>query len=232
MVEALRADPAQLPTFGSHPGDVVGDTASAEFRPRPEEVAAVRAILRPPRRRGAVDPPERQRQRSAAVTPLGARALRRTRPPLARRVARGARGHDRGAVRGCRCRVSRGSHRLGPLLFPRGQDDSAPTPDRLHTRGVAHHQRQRPGAFCLVDADQCHHALRAGNARDYSRRSPRANVALWSGVACSPCVNAYNNRQSPCRNNVCMQQITVDQVFVAACESYREPPDRVTVFER
>ena len=55
--------------------------------------------------------------------------------------------------------------------------------------------------------------------RLFAARTPR-NVALWSGVACSPCVNAYNNRQSPCRNNVCMQQITVDQVFAAACEAY------------
>jgi ADP-heptose:LPS heptosyltransferase len=48
------------------------------------------------------------------------------------------------------------------------------------------------------------------------------NVPLWSGVACSPCVNAYNNRQSPCRNNVCMQQITVDEVFAAAAASFRQ----------
>ena len=46
-------------------------------------------------------------------------------------------------------------------------------------------------------------------------------MALYAGVACSPCVNAYNNRQSPCRNNVCMQAITVDQVFAAVCEAYR-----------
>jgi ADP-heptose:LPS heptosyltransferase len=46
----------------------------------------------------------------------------------------------------------------------------------------------------------------------YAARSSR-NVPLWAGVACSPCVNAYNNRQSPCRDNVCMQALTVDQVF-------------------
>ena len=56
--------------------------------------------------------------------------------------------------------------------------------------------------------------------RLFAARTPR-NVALYAGVACSPCVNAYNNRQSPCRNNVCMQQITVDEVFAAACEAYR-----------
>jgi hypothetical protein len=46
----------------------------------------------------------------------------------------------------------------------------------------------------------------------FSARSPNA-TALWAGIACSPCVNAYNNRQSVCRNNLCMQVITVNDVF-------------------
>ena len=46
----------------------------------------------------------------------------------------------------------------------------------------------------------------------FAARSPNA-IALWAGIACSPCVNAYNNRQSVCRNNLCMQAITVDDVF-------------------
>jgi ADP-heptose:LPS heptosyltransferase len=46
----------------------------------------------------------------------------------------------------------------------------------------------------------------------FGTRSPNA-TALWAGIACSPCVNAYNNRQSVCRNNLCMQAITVDDVF-------------------
>ena len=46
----------------------------------------------------------------------------------------------------------------------------------------------------------------------FAARSPNA-MALWAGIACSPCVNAYNNRQSVCRNNLCMQAITVDDVF-------------------
>ena len=42
----------------------------------------------------------------------------------------------------------------------------------------------------------------------FAARSPNV-TALWAGIACSPCVNAYNNRQSVCRNNLCMQAITV-----------------------
>jgi len=47
--------------------------------------------------------------------------------------------------------------------------------------------------------------------------SPRSHV-MWSGIACSPCVSAYNNRLSRCRDNVCMRMITVDMVFEKACE--------------
>jgi hypothetical protein len=35
-------------------------------------------------------------------------------------------------------------------------------------------------------------------------------------------VNAYNNRQSTCRDNQCMKQITVNQVFNEVCRLYRQ----------
>jgi hypothetical protein len=37
--------------------------------------------------------------------------------------------------------------------------------------------------------------------------------ALYAGLACSPCVSALNHRFSMCKNNVCMQAITVEQVY-------------------
>ncbi len=55
----------------------------------------------------------------------------------------------------------------------------------------------------------------------FAARTPR-NTVLWAGIACSPCVNAYNNRQSPCRNNLCMQSIEVNQVFAAVCRVYEQ----------
>ena len=44
MVEALQADPRQLPTFGVQPPDT--DSGDSAFRPRAEEVEAVREIVR------------------------------------------------------------------------------------------------------------------------------------------------------------------------------------------
>jgi ADP-heptose:LPS heptosyltransferase len=52
----------------------------------------------------------------------------------------------------------------------------------------------------------------------FAARTPR-NTVVWAGLACSPCVNAYNHRQSPCRNNLCMQAITVEQVVAEVCRA-------------
>jgi len=51
----------------------------------------------------------------------------------------------------------------------------------------------------------------------YAPRTPRSHV-LWAALPCSPCVSAYNGRLSGCRNNLCMQEISVSQVLNAACE--------------
>jgi ADP-heptose:LPS heptosyltransferase len=50
----------------------------------------------------------------------------------------------------------------------------------------------------------------------FASTSPRSH-ALWAGIVCSPCVNAYNNRVTACQNNLCMQRITVDEVFDQTC---------------
>jgi ADP-heptose:LPS heptosyltransferase len=46
---------------------------------------------------------------------------------------------------------------------------------------------------------------------------------LYANLACSPCVNVFNHRFSPCRNNRCMQAISVEEVFhaVQSCLSGR-----------
>ncbi len=36
---------------------------------------------------------------------------------------------------------------------------------------------------------------------------------IYAGLACSPCVSASNHRKSACRDNVCLQVITPEQVF-------------------
>lgn len=46
-------------------------------------------------------------------------------------------------------------------------------------------------------------------------RGPLSHI-LHAGLPCSPCVNAANNRLSACRNNLCMQAITVEIVEARA----------------
>ncbi len=50
---------------------------------------------------------------------------------------------------------------------------------------------------------------------------PRSHV-ISLGLPCTPCVSAYNNRLSSCRNNLCMQGITVERVFDAVRDILRE----------
>jgi ADP-heptose:LPS heptosyltransferase len=57
--------------------------------------------------------------------------------------------------------------------------------------------------------------------RLFGSPSVRSHV-IWAGTVCSPCVNAYNNRMSKCRNNLCMQRISVDEVFEKTCEIYEQ----------
>ena len=42
--------------------------------------------------------------------------------------------------------------------------------------------------------------------------------AIYAGLACSPCVSASNHRKTACTDNVCMQAISVDQVFAVVAE--------------
>jgi ADP-heptose:LPS heptosyltransferase len=42
--------------------------------------------------------------------------------------------------------------------------------------------------------------------------------AIYAGLACSPCVGAHNHRKTACTDNVCMQAISVDEVYAAVAD--------------
>jgi ADP-heptose:LPS heptosyltransferase len=48
----------------------------------------------------------------------------------------------------------------------------------------------------------------------YRPLSPQTQV-FYSNFPCSPCLTAYNHRNSPCRDNKCLQAIPVDEVYEA-----------------
>jgi ADP-heptose:LPS heptosyltransferase len=51
--------------------------------------------------------------------------------------------------------------------------------------------------------------------RLYGPMTPR-NTAITAGLACSPCIHAWNRRVSTCTDNQCMQRITADDVADSA----------------
>ena len=221
MVESLRHDPAQLPTFGALPPALDGE--ETVFQPRPEEIAATREIVR-----SEVGP----YGAGAPLILLNANAsdllpLRRWAPEnyvqLARRLLEalpeacvlmtGAPAEAAAAERlvaqigSDRCFSVAGKTTLRQLLVLYTLAEVLVTNDS----GPAHFASLTPIRVVTLFGPE--------TPRLFGALTPR-NVAIWRGIACSPCVNAYNNRQSPCRNNLCMQQITVEEVFAAAHEAF------------
>jgi ADP-heptose:LPS heptosyltransferase len=212
MVEALNRDPSVLPTFDFRPS---ANQPVAKFQPSRSEVAEINALLQR----------ENPRIGSAPIILLNPNAsdllpLRRWPPlryvELARRLLErypelfiGFTGAPTEAGPNNQLANEVGSERVIRLagkttlrqvlaLYMRSQilitNDSGPAHFASMTpiRVIALFGPETPALFAA--------------------RSPNA-TALWAGLACSPCVNAYNNRQSVCRNNLCMQAITVDDVF-------------------
>ena len=219
MVEALTRDSAVLPTFDFTPSV---NQPLARFRPSPSELAEINAFL------------ERENPRigSAPLVLLNPNAsdllpLRRWPPlryvQLARRLLEhypelfiGFTGAPSETVPNNQLADKVGSDRvirlagkttLRQVLVLYTRSSMLVTNDS----GPAHFASMTP--ICVVTL------FGPETPALFSARSPNA-TALWAGIACSPCVNAYNNRQSVCRNNVCMQAITVDDVFKEVSRIY------------
>ena len=54
---------------------------------------------------------------------------------------------------------------------------------------------------------------------------------IYKALACSPCVSAANHRRSPCTDNQCMKQITVEEVF-ARMRAYLDALEQKRLPER
>jgi ADP-heptose:LPS heptosyltransferase len=219
MVEALTRDPAMLPTFDFKPP---ATQSFAKFNPAPGEAAEVEALLQ--RENPAVG--------SAPLILLNPNAsdllpLRRWPPvryvELARRLLERypdlfiaftgapaeATANNRLAaeVNSNRVILLAGKTTLRQVLVLYTRSEILVTNDS----GPAHFASMTPIRVVTLFGPETP-AL-------FGARSSNA-TALWAGIACSPCVSAYNNRQSVCRNNLCMQTITVDAVFEKVTSIY------------
>lgn len=52
-------------------------------------------------------------------------------------------------------------------------------------------------------------------------------VPIYKGLACSPCVNAANHRKTSCRDNVCLQLITPEEVYQTIEPALQSTPNTV-----
>jgi ADP-heptose:LPS heptosyltransferase len=221
MIEALTCDPRDLPTFGAQPPPIVRELPA--FTPAPTEIEEVRGIIR--KESGAAEDirvillnpnasdliPLRRWETSRYVEL--ARRLLEAFPELhvamtgapdeASAIAKIA-----NAVSSPRCFSMAGKTTLRQLLVLYNLSEVLVTNDS----GPAHFASLTSVNVVTLFGPETPSLFGAPTAR---------NTAVWMGIACSPCVNAYNNRQSPCRNNVCMQQITVDRVFEETSKAYR-----------
>jgi ADP-heptose:LPS heptosyltransferase len=219
-VEALNADPAKLPTFDYHPAAAV--TEPPQFVPQPEEQTAVREMLR--REVGGLPPLILLNANASDLLPLRRWPTDRYIELAGRLLEKfpevfiGFTGapEEASATAGLVARVGSpravllaGKTTLRELLTLYTLADVLVTNDS----GPAHFATLAPVQVVTLFGPETP-AL-------FAARTPR-NRILWAGIACSPCVNACNNRQSLCRDNVCMQAITVDQVFAQVCEAYAE----------
>jgi ADP-heptose:LPS heptosyltransferase len=219
MVEALTRDPAMLPTFDFTPA---ADLTFAKFRARTEEHAEVDALLlRESPNLGSAPlillnpnagdllplrrwPPDRyielaqrllERYRDVFIGFTGAPSEAAAINQLARDVG------------SSRVLALAGKTTLRQVLVLYTRSEILVTNDS----GPAHFASMTPIHVVTLFGPETP-AL-------FAARSSNAS-ALWAGIACSPCVNAYNNRQSVCRNNLCMQAITVDQVLERVTQIY------------
>jgi len=219
LVEALRYDPKLLPTFDLKPP---ADIETPQFVPTPEERAKMQEMLRS--ETGGRPPLLLLNANASDMLPLRRWQLERYAELARRLLARYPEAHvaftgapDEAAaavklvqsVGSNRCFSLAGKTSLRELLVLYTLADVLVTNDS----GPAHFATLTPIEVVTLFGPETPALFGARTSR---------NAVLWAGIACSPCVNAYNNRQSVCRDNRCMQAISVDQVFEAVCGAYEK----------
>jgi ADP-heptose:LPS heptosyltransferase len=218
-VEALRISPEALPACDVMPQP---STSPPQHRPREQQVREVEALLGEALGREVLPPlvllnancgdllplrrwpPERyvelarrllDRYPELAVVFTGSPAEAREARELVRQV-----GSDR-------CVSLAGRTTLEQLVVLYGLSELLVTNDS----GPAHYATLTPIDVITLFGPE--------TPACFGARTPRSHL-LWAGIACSPCVNAFNDRQSACTDNVCMQRITADDVFELAGRVY------------
>ena len=219
MVEALTRDPAVLPTFDFKPP---ATQPFAKFNPAPGEAAEVDALLRRENPAAGSAPLILLNPNASDLLPL------RRWPPV-RYVELSRRLLERYpdlfiAFTGAPAEATANNRLAAEVSSNRVISLAGKTTLRqvlvLYTRSqILVTNDSGPAHFASMTPIHVITLFGPETPALFGARSSNA-TALWAGIACSPCVNAYNNRQSVCRNNLCMQTITVDAVFEKVTSIY------------
>src|SRR5437870_1698917 len=219
MVGALTRDPAVLPTFDFTPS---ANQPLARFRPSLSEVAEINALLQCENPRIGSAPLVLLNPNASDLLPLRRWPLLRY-VELARRLLErypdlfiGFTGAPAEAAPNNQLADEVGSSRVIRLA---GKTTLRQVLVLYARSEILVTNDSRPAHFASLTPIRVVTLFGPETPALFAARSPNA-TALWAGIACSPCVNAYNNRQSVCRNNLCMQAITVDEVFEKVTHIY------------
>lgn len=219
LVEVLTMRPDQLPAIDYKADD---EQVEPSFRPGPEEVAEVEALLRNKLGRASIPPLILLNANSGDLLPLrrwpgdryvllAERLLKRfphiviafTGSPEEREDAE----QLVALVDSERCISVAGHTTLRQLLVLYGLAEILVTNDS----GPAHYASLTPIDVIALFGPE--------TPAVFGPRTPRSHI-VWAGIACSPCVNAFNQRVTTCTDNICMQRISTDEVFATVCHAY------------
>ena len=213
LVDALRFDPTAVPMLKVHRPTL--DLRPSPFRPAPQEVAAVRTLI-------AQAAPQPIQRPLVLLNPNASDLLPLRRWPTERFIELGKRilRDNPGAtiaITGA------------PSESQAAQEIAAAiSPDRAFSLAGLTTLRQLVVLYTIADllvtndSGPGHYAsltplptlvLFGPETPELYGPLGHASQAITANLACSPCVSALNHRFSPCTNNVCMQRISVDEVY-------------------
>lgn len=212
LVEALIADPAQRPLMKARPPAI--DYSAPRFQPSEQEVQKVRATLDRVAG-GHVSGP------IVLLNPNASDLLPLRRWPTERFIELGQRIADEHpeatiAITGApdeRVAAEQIARQVSPRAISLAGHTSLRELIVLYTLAdVLVTNDSGPGHFSSLTDITSIVLFGPETPAVFGPLAPNAHV-LRADIACSPCVNPFNHRFSPCNDNVCMQMITVDQVY-------------------
>jgi ADP-heptose:LPS heptosyltransferase len=221
LVETLTLSPEQLPTMDFQ---LPKDQAPPVFRAEADQVREVEALLRQVLGHESIPPLILLNANSGDLLPLRRWSSQRY-VELAQRLLRqypevmialtGSPDEQEEAERVAalvdseRCVSIGGQTTLHQLLIVYGLSEILVTNDS----GPAHYAVMTPIDVVTLFGPE--------TPAIFGSKSPRSHI-IWAALPCSPCVNAFNQRVTTCTNNLCMQKISVEEVFATVCRVYEQ----------